>query len=125
MGSRSLKAASYVLTLVVAFGLGTAVGQQSAPKDNKGLAVEKTVTHELATEIEGMKGWQLRLRILNLEPGGASGIHAHKDRPAVGYVIKGTLTEYRDGGEMKRHPKSDAWWAGKGAAHWAEHQVAT
>jgi len=125
MGSRSLKAASYVLALVVAFGLGTAVGQQSAPKDNKGLAVEKTVTHELATEIEGMKGWQLRLRILKLEPGGVIGIHSHKDRPAVAYVIQGTLTEYREGGAMKQHPKGDAWSEGKETMHWAENKGTT
>src|SRR5438093_12631931 len=112
MGSRSLKAASYVLALVVAFGLGTAVGQQSAPKDNKGLAVEKTVTHDLATEIEGMKGWQLRLRVLNLEPGGIIGIHSHKDRPAVAYGIQGTLTEYREVGAMIQHRKVYAWSAG-------------
>jgi quercetin dioxygenase-like cupin family protein len=125
MVPRLLKPVSYVLALVVAFGLGTAVGQQSPPKDNKGLAVEKTVTRDLGSEIEGMQGRQLRLRVLNLEPGGVVGLHSHKDRPAVAYVLQGTLIEHRDGGAMKEHPKGDAWSEGKETTHWAENKGKT
>jgi len=122
MRSRLLKPASYLLALIIAFGLGTAVGQQSSPKENKGLAVEKTVTRDLGPEIEGMKGWQLRLRVLNLEPGGVIGLHAHKDRPAVAYVVQGTLTEHREGGATKEHPKGEVWSEGKDTSHWAENK---
>jgi hypothetical protein len=87
MGSRLLKAAGYMLGLVVAFGLGTAVGQQAPPKENKGLTTEKTVGLDLGPEIDGMQGRQLRLRILKLEPNGIIGIHSHKDRPAVACVF--------------------------------------
>lgn len=125
MSSRLLKSLSCVLALVVAFGLGTAVGQQSPPKDNKGLAEEKTVTRDLGGEIEGMQGRQLRLRVLNLEPGGVIGLHSHKDRPAVAYVLQGTLTEHRDGGAMKEHPKGDVWSEGKETTHWAENKGKT
>ena len=125
MVPRLLKAAGYVLALVVAFGLGTAIGQQSPPKDNKGLTVGKTATRDLGGEIEGMQGWQLRLRVLNLEPGGVIGVHSHRDRPAVAYVLQGTLTEHPDGGAMREHPKGDAWSEGKGTTHWAENKGKT
>jgi quercetin dioxygenase-like cupin family protein len=104
--------------------MGTAVGQQPPPKDNKGLAVEKTVTRDLGNEIDGMKGWQLRFRLLKLEPGGVIGLHSHKDRPAVAYVLEGTLTERVDGG-AKEHPKGDAWSEGKETTHWAENKGKT
>ncbi len=37
----ALKTASYVVGLVMAFGLGTAVGQQAPPKETKGVATER------------------------------------------------------------------------------------
>jgi quercetin dioxygenase-like cupin family protein len=125
MVPRLVKPASYVLALVVAFGLGTAVGQQSPPKDNKGLAVEKTGTLDLGGEIEGMQGRQLRLRVLNLEPGGVIGLHSHKDRPAVAYVLQGALTEHPDGGAMKDHSKGETVSAGKETTHWEENKGKT
>jgi quercetin dioxygenase-like cupin family protein len=125
MVSRSLKAASYISALVAAFGLGTAVGQQAPPKENKGVEVEKSVSHDLSSEIEGMQGRQLRLRVLKVEPGGATALHSHKDRPAVVYMAEGTLTEHRDGGAMKEHHKGDAWSEGKETTHWAENKGKT
>jgi quercetin dioxygenase-like cupin family protein len=122
MDSRLLKAAGYILAIVLAFGLGTAVGQQSPPKDNKGLAVEKTVTLDLGGEIAGMEGRQLRMRVLKLEPGGVIGLHSHKDRPAVAFVTQGTLTEHPDGGAMREHPNGAALSAGKAATHWEENK---
>jgi quercetin dioxygenase-like cupin family protein len=125
MVSRLIKASTYVLALVAAFGLGTAVGQQSPPKENQGVATEKTAAVDLAKEIEGMQGRQLRLRVLNIEPGGVIGHHSHKDRPSVAYVVQGVMTEHRDGGAMKEHSKGDAWGEGKETTHWAENKGKT
>jgi quercetin dioxygenase-like cupin family protein len=125
MSLRVLKPLSYVMALVVMFGLGTAVGQQSPPTDNKGLTTEKTVTLDLGGELEGMQGRQLRLRVLKLEPGGVIGLHSHKDRPAVAYILQGTLTEHREGGATKDHSKNETLSAGKDAAHWEENKGKT
>jgi quercetin dioxygenase-like cupin family protein len=121
MGTRFVRPAGYVLALAVAFGLGTAVGRRAPPKDNQGLAVEKTVTLDLGGEIEGMQGRQLRMRLISVEPAGVIGLHSHKDRPAVTYVLQGALTEYRDGA-MKDHPKGEILSAGKATTHWEENR---
>ena len=125
MVPRLIKASSYVLALAAVFGLGTAVGQQPPPKENKGVAVDKTTAQDLATEIEGMQGRQLRLRVLTIEPGGVIGLHSHKDRPSVAYVVQGTMTEHREGGAVKEHPKGDAWSEGKETTHWSENKGQT
>ena len=125
MVPRFIKASAYVLALVVAYGLGTAVGQQSPPKETKGLTIEKTITNDLGNEIEGMQGRQLRLRILKLEPNGVIGIHSHKDRPGVAYVLEGTLTEHREGGASKNHPKGEMLSGGKDTMHWEENKEKT
>jgi len=112
-------------TIVLAFGLGTAVGQQSPPKENKGVVIERTGTLDLAGEIEGMQGRQLRLRLIKAEPGGVFGIHTHKDRPAVAFVMQGTLTEYREGGYVKEHREGGTLAEGKDTTHWAENKGTT
>lgn len=111
--------------VVIAFSLGTAVGQQSPPKENKGVAIERTGTLDLAGEIEGMQGRQLRLRAIKAEPGAVFGIHSHKDRPAVAFVMQGTLTEYREGGYVKEHPEGATLHEGKDTTHWAENKGTT
>jgi quercetin dioxygenase-like cupin family protein len=111
--------------IALAFGLGTAVGQQSPPKENKGVVIERTGTLDLAGEIEGMQGRQLRLRVIKAEPGGVFGIHSHKDRPAVAFVMQGTLTEYREGGYVKEYGPGGTLTEGKDVTHWAENKGTT
>jgi quercetin dioxygenase-like cupin family protein len=138
MMPRWIKLLSSVLVIAVAFGLGTAVGQQPspqapksppaaqpaqpAPNENKGVAIEKTVTQDLGAQIEGMQGRQLRLRTLKIEPGGAIGAHTHRDRPAVDYVVEGTITEHGEHSVMKEHPKGAAFAEGKDTSHWLENK---
>jgi quercetin dioxygenase-like cupin family protein len=126
MRLRLVKPVGYLLALAMAFGLGTAVGQQAPPRENKGLATEKTQTIDLGNEIEGMQGRQLRLRVLKLEPGGVIGVHSHKDRPAVAYLLEGTLTEHRDGASgPSDHRKGETISAGKDTTHWEENKGTT
>jgi quercetin dioxygenase-like cupin family protein len=115
----------YVIVPVVAFGLGAAIGQQAPPKENKGVVSERTGTLDLAEEIQGLQGWQLRLRTIRGEPGAVFGIHSHKDRPAIAFVMQGTLTEYREGGYVKEHREGDTLIEGKDTTHWAENKGKT
>src|SRR5207244_7950769 len=57
-----------LLGLALGLGLGTAIGQQAPPTETKGQKIPMTVSMDLGPEIEGMQGWQLRLRVLELEP---------------------------------------------------------
>src|SRR5690242_7124794 len=82
--------------LALAFALGVAVGQGTAPTENKGVKVGAPTTLDLAQEVEGVEGRQLRMRVVTVEPGGVVGVHSHKGRPAVAHVLQGTLTEHRE-----------------------------
>src|SRR6266481_8771656 len=96
--SRWLVALVGIVALGVGFGLGSAVGQQSPPMDNKGLDAKVESTIDLAPD---MPGYQLRLRTITFEPSGIAGFHSHKQRPAFAYVMQGNLTELRQGGYEK------------------------
>ena len=116
----ALVSGAAAVTLV--FGLGVAVGQGTAPTENKGLKVSPPTMLDLGQEVEGVEGRQLRMRVVTLEPGGVVGVHSHKGRPAVAYVVQGTLTEHREGGGDHDRRQGESWTEGKEVVHWAENK---
>jgi quercetin dioxygenase-like cupin family protein len=122
---KASKSAFWLIGVALAFGLGTAVGQQAPPKENKGLKTDSTAVIDLASEIDSVQGRQLRLRVLTLEPGGVIGLHTHKDRPAVAYLLQGTLTEHKEKGPSQDILKGTTWAEGKETTHWAENKGST
>ena len=71
--------------------------EQEAP-ETKGVRAELLATVDLGSEIEGMAGRQLRMRMVTIESGGVFGrIHDHKNRPGIVYILQGTITDHRDG----------------------------
>jgi len=109
------------LGLALAFGVGVAVGQ-NAPTENKGVSISPPTALDLGAEIDGVAGRQLRMRVVTLEPGGVVGIHSHNGRPAVAYVLQGTLTEHVDGGGINERSEGESWTEGKAITHWAENK---
>src|SRR5689334_13045993 len=51
-------------------------------------------TIELGAEPAAIPDRSLRLRRLVIEPGGVVPWHSHENRPAIIYVVQGTVTEY-------------------------------
>ena len=113
-----------VLVLLVAcalapgFGLGSAVGQQSPPTENKAFDAKIESTVDLAPNF---RGYQLRLRTISFEPGGVAGLHGHKDRPSFAYILQGTLTELRPGGYTKAVGPGGVITESRDVEHWAEN----
>ncbi len=118
-GSRWIVALVGVLALGVGFELGSAVGQQSPPMDNKGLDAKVESTIDLAPD---MPGYQLRIRTITFEPGGVAGFHSHKERPAFAYILHGSLTEVRQGGYSKTLGPGGIITESRDVEHWAENR---
>jgi quercetin dioxygenase-like cupin family protein len=115
-------AAAALSGLALAFAIGVAVGQQTPPTANKGVTVSPPTALDLTQELDTVAGRQLRMRIVTIEPGGVVGVHSHNGRPAVAYVIQGTLTEYREGSGATEHHEGESWTEGKDTTHWAENK---
>jgi quercetin dioxygenase-like cupin family protein len=116
MNPRTIALLSFITALV--FGGVATARAEDAPKGNKGYTTTKTVTIDLGPEIPAMAGWQLRLRVLNIEPGGHIGIHNHKDRPATVYFAQGTDTVTNADGESKTFHAGDTTAEGVKTVHW-------
>ena len=118
MKRRNIFYAVLLLGLTLSYERQTANSQQAVPKDNKGFTATAKEVVDLGPEIEGMKGRQLRMRLLTIEPGGYIGIHSHKDRPAVVYFLQGTDTVTNEDGTMKIFRPGDTSSANKDTTHW-------
>ena len=97
---------------VLAVALGAALFSNAAqagecPADKVRVDVTKPVTTpakgvtdtvlaaiDLAQEPANIADRKLRLRKLIVQPGGVVPWHSHGDRPAIIYIIDGTITEY-------------------------------
>ena len=117
---RLLKVTGVLLIFALVVGLEPAIGQ-APPTENKGLKIGATALIDLSREIERVQGRFLRMRVLTVEPGGVLGLHSHRDRPAVAYVVQGTLTEHREGGEVMEHRAGESWAVATSVAHWEEN----
>lgn len=97
------------------------VSQQTAPTENKGVAIRPLAAMNLAPEIEGLAGRQLRMRYITMEPGGHFAIHNHKDRPTLEYILAGTVIEYRDG-VAREYKAGDVVLADRNTTHWWQNK---
>ncbi len=95
--------------------------EQVVPETN-GVAVTVLAVVDLAREIEGMAGRQLRMRMVTIEPGGVFGpIHDHNGRPGTVYILQGTITDHRNGVDTDYGPGA-GWPEDRDTSHWLENR---
>jgi quercetin dioxygenase-like cupin family protein len=98
------------------------MGNEQAAPATQGVAVELLATVDLAREIEGMAGRQLRMRMVTIEPGGVFGpIHDHNGRPGTVYILQGTITDHRNGVAADYGP-GVGWPEDRNTTHWLENR---
>ena len=95
--------------------------EEVAP-ETSGVAVQELATVDLAREIEGMAGHELRMRMVTIEPGGVFGpIHDHRGRPGIVYIVQGTITDHRNGVATDYGP-GVGWPEDRDTVHWLENR---
>ncbi len=98
--------------------------EEVAP-ETRGVDVKLLATVDLAGEIEGMAGRELRMRLVTIEPGGVFGpVHDHIGRPGLVYVLQGTITDHR-GGVATDYGPGAGWPEDRKTLHWLENKGTT
>ena len=121
--SRSLIAAVVPVAFAL-FSTGFVLGQQSAPTDYKLVSEDVLAAIDLAKEIEGVQGRELRLSRAEIAPGGHIGLHSHHGDPTIVYVLSGVLTNHHDDGTTEDfHPGQVIPEFGP-RSHWVENKGA-
>ena len=94
-------------------------GQKMNPAKAKGVTDTRSDRIDLVNEPVMLKDHALRLRRLVIQPGGIVPWHSHTDRPAIIYIISGTITEYRSTCAVPIvHRAGEATAEVKGTSHW-------
>jgi quercetin dioxygenase-like cupin family protein len=107
---------------VVADGLGQGVGA-TKPKEVTDLVLKRI---DLLNEPVMLKDHALRLRRLVIKPGGIVPWHTHTDRPAIIYIITGTIVEYRSTCKTPIvHRAGESTAEVKGTSHWWKNTGST
>jgi quercetin dioxygenase-like cupin family protein len=92
---------------------------QPVTKAAKGVTDKVLASIDLAKEKVALADHQLRIRKLEIEPGGIVPWHSHADRPALIYIIKGEIYEYAsDCAVPILHKPGDVSREAGGTAHW-------
>jgi len=108
--------------LLGSFAVGVALGQARVPTESKGLSGAPLSSIDLTEEIDSVKGRALRMRKITLQPGGMIGLHTHKDRPAVSYILQGEVTYHQEGKPELTLRPGEGIAEGKSTTHWAENR---
>jgi quercetin dioxygenase-like cupin family protein len=92
----------------------------------KGVADNVLASIDLARKAAALDGHLLRMRRLVIEPGGVVPWHSHGERPALIYVIEGSITEYRSTCAVPIEHKAGEVTAefGPDLAHWWKNNTA-
>jgi len=100
------------------------MSSEPAGQETKGVRSELLETIDLGAEIEGMTGYELRMRMFTFEPGAVFGpTHDHKGRPGIVFVLQGTITDHRDGVATDYGP-GVGWPEDRNTTHWLENRGA-
>ena len=98
------------------------MSSENAASETTGVTSVPLASVDLGPEIEGMAGRHLRMRMFIFEPGAIFGpVHDHKDRPGVVYILRGTITDHRDGVATAYGP-GVGWPEDRNTRHWLENR---
>jgi quercetin dioxygenase-like cupin family protein len=103
----------------------TTDGQKPGPAAHKNVTDTVITSTDLAQEGPKLKDHKFRLRRLVIQPGGVVACHSHEERPAIIYIISGSVTEYAStcavpivhkAGDVARETHTTKhWWKNTGA----------
>ena len=90
--------------------------------ETRGVEAELLAAIDLGPEIEGMDGFQLRMRRFTFAPGAVFGpLHDLAGRPGTVIVLQGTITDHRDGIATDYGPGL-GWPEDRNTVHWLENR---
>ena len=98
----------------------TTDGQKPGATAHKNVTDKVIASIDLAEEAPKLKDHKFRLRQLVVQPGGVVAWHSHEGRPAIIYIVSGTIVEYastcavpivHDAGDVARETHTTQhWW---------------
>ena len=100
------------------------MSKEEAVPETQGVTAELLATVDLGPEVDGMAGYELRMRRFTFAPGSVFGpLHDHTGRPGLVFILEGTITDHRDGVATEYGP-GPGWPEDRNTMHWLENRGA-
>jgi len=93
-------------------------GQKAGATKPVGVTDTVLASIDLSKEMVALNDHQLRMRRLVIQPGGVVPWHSHADRPAIIYIVQGTVTEYASDCAVPIVHKAGEWSRDADVSHW-------
>jgi quercetin dioxygenase-like cupin family protein len=113
--------AALALAAFLLLSTGFVLGQQRAPTDYKLVSENVLAAIDLAKEIDGIQGRELRLSSAVIAPGGHVGLHSHRGDPTIVYMLSGVLTNHHDDGTTEEFHSGQVFAEFGPRSHWVEN----
>ncbi|MBK8336289.1 MAG: cupin domain-containing protein [Sterolibacteriaceae bacterium] len=106
---------SKVITLAL-LAACAAAAQQAGQPATRGVTGKPLTTLEFADDLPNLAGQAMRMRRVEIAPGGGVDTHSHRGRPAVLYIVTGSIVERR-GGAQRTYSAGDSYAIGGDTTH--------
>lgn len=98
-------------------------GQRPGATEPKGVTDTVRASTDLSKEPAAIAGRLLRLRQLDVQPGGIVPWHSHNNRPAIIYIVSGEIVEYASNCAVPIvHRAGDVTAERNGTSHWWKNE---
>ena len=112
-----------LMVVAISVAASTALAQQVPPSENKGMSATQLSALDLSKQgLNDLNQRQMRIRQIIIEPGGVVAFHSHAQRPALTYVLKGTLLEHRKGSPDRMYRPGEVITESTNVDHWVENK---
>lgn len=135
---RPLAAATLAIAGAIALGASAATagacptGNVTTGGQKPGATAHKDVAEKLLGQIDltkekaAVSGHHFRMRRLDIQPGGEVAWHDHSERPALIYIVSGTITEYSSHCSVPiEHKEGELSVEKGGLSHWWKNTTKT
>lgn len=98
-------------------------GQRPGATEPRGVTDTVRASTDLSKEPAAVAGRLLRLRQLDVQPGGIVPWHSHNNRPAIIYIVSGEIVEYASNCAVPIvHRAGDVTAERNGTSHWWKNE---
>jgi quercetin dioxygenase-like cupin family protein len=117
MFGHSLRATTVSLLLATA---GSASAEQAGIPATRGVSARPMTALEFGTDMPNLAGQAMRMRQVSIAPGGCIDVHSHRGRPALLYIVEGSIVERR-GEAVREYRAGESYAIGGDISHAIEN----
>lgn len=104
-----------MLSMALALGCGAAAQPAGGPV-TRGVSARQLTEFAFADDMPKLVGQQMRMRRIEIAPGGSIAMHSHRGRPALIHVLDGSIVERR-GEDVREYRAGESYSIGGDVSH--------